>query len=454
MIAPRSEDLDSRRHEFILNVLLTGFAIVAFLGFITTLVHRFTDSVLHDTASLLLVTIFLIFIIFSFWLSRKGFYKSIAFLLIGLFSFIAFYLVLVWSFELPAAQLLLAFSIVLTGVLFRATTALIIGFLISTIFLFISYVQFKGLINADSTWLNHDLDMADAIGCVAIFIIIGVVTWLANKEIDNSLNRARKSEAALEKERDNLEVKVVERTRQVEETQLKRVMELQRFAEFGRLSAGLLHDLTNPLTVASLNLEELGQTHRSSLIKRAITSLNHIERYVEAARKQLKTEGTLVDFSANTEVRQIVDMLNHRAKESGLDIKVISKGKINIHGDPVKFNQLVANLLINSIEAYDDLPEDYLKKPIKLILDKANKMVRITVQDYGRGLKKDEINRIFEPFYSTKSQDRRNMGIGLSMVKQVVKDDFNGRIKVTSSNSQGTNFTVYLKDTNRVKKNG
>jgi two-component system C4-dicarboxylate transport sensor histidine kinase DctB len=276
-------------------------------------------------------------------------------------------------------------------------------------------------------------------------LIIGLVAWLANRETTRSLARARISEHALELERDNLEVKVAERTRELEQAQLVRVMELQRLAEFGRLSAGLLHEMSNPLTVASLNLEQHSSEPRPVLLRRAVQSLQHIERFVDAARKQLKGQGNLTNFSLHQEVKQVTRILGHRAREGGVKFEIISDAQIRLFGDPVKFNQLIANLLINSIEAYDDHPTPFGERRVVITIKRTEKTCQVQVCDWGHGLSADEKQHIFEPFYSTKQHNQQNMGIGLAMVQQIVTADFMGRITVTSSPKRGTCFTVKLR---------
>jgi len=268
---------------------------------------------------------------------------------------------------------------------------------------------------------------------------------LANREIDLSLKRARHSEAVLELERDQLEVKVVERTRELERAQLERVMELQRLAEFGRLSAGLLHDVASPLTVASLNLKELGGKSEDILVRQAVQSLHYIERFLDSARKQLKAQSIDGDFMVAAEIKQIITILKHRAREAAVSVDLKPSPRIKMFADPVKFSQIVANLILNAIEAYDHNSDESLRK-IVIDTKQEGKWIVISVTDHGRGLSKDQMGRIFDTFYSTQDTNGANMGIGLATVKRLVEHDFNGRVKVASTPKAGTVFTVYLKN--------
>jgi signal transduction histidine kinase len=111
-------------------------------------------------------------------------------------------------------------------------------------------------------------------------------------------------------------------------------------------------------------------------------------------------------------------------------------------GDPVKFNQLIVNLLINSIEAYSS--SGRIRKPVILICAAQPGGIRVEVTDKGSVIPVELRENIFEPFFTTKPNTMQNMGIGLSMVKRYVEQDFGGSITVRSNKRQGTCFTLHL----------
>jgi signal transduction histidine kinase len=447
LIAPRSHSPDDRRRELILNILLCGLIGISLLGDAATIATHLHGNVPDPANSLAPVLAFTLVLIGLWIMSRKNRWRFSSYIILSFLLLVATQLTLMWSFELPGAQMTFTILLVLSGVLLSARTALKVTFGLAVYVLLISYGQVSGQLHPNTGWLDERAVFGDSVGFVAGLLIIGLVSWLANREIDRSLDRARRSEAALEIERDQLEVKVVERTRELEQAQLTRVMELQRLAEFGRMSAGLLHDVANPLTAASLNLKQLGITSRSSVpLRQALQSLHYIERFLEAARKQLKSQSSTTNFTVYKEVEQVMSILAHRARESGVSLKLHSKPRYKLYGDPVKFNQIVANLILNAIEAYDDSVPSARARRVLIDLEQGRQELKLTVTDYGQGLNQDQIENIFEPFYSTKSPNEPNMGIGLLIAKQRVEADFHGRIKVSSSPRHGTRFTVYLQN--------
>lgn len=444
LIAPHGVTADEQRRELILNILLAGLAGIALVSSVVYLANSLVGfRHFADIGSAISQVVALVMIGGLWWLSRRGKYKFSTYVLLAFLLLGATQLLLAWSFVLPMTQLFFAVLLVISGVLLSARSALIVTFGLAFYVLLLSYMQTSGYLHPNTGWLNQDLQMGDSVIFAACLLIIGLVSWLANREIDNSLARARRSEAELEQERDQLEIKVVERTRQLEQAQMQRVMELQRLAEFGRLSAGLLHDVASPLTVASLNLKELGSKSHSQLLSRAVQSLQYIERFLDAARKQLKSQGNVTEFVVSKELEQVLSILKHRAREEMVTIKLDAPKHYRLTADPVKFNQVMANLILNGIEAYEGAKTE--KRELLIKLDREKDWIKISVIDHGRGLNKDQIEHIFEPFYTTKAEGRNNMGIGLVTVKKVVETDFLGRIKVTSSKRNGTNFTIWLR---------
>ena len=221
----------------------------------------------------------------------------------------------------------------------------------------------------------------------------------------------------------------------------RRDSELIRLAEFGRVSAGLIHEMSTPLSVAALSLDQLKFKHQNSLIRRARRELKLIERYVAAARKQLNGESNKRSFSLTIAIHQVVMLLSGKARNNKVKILVSSIGSVRLYGDPVKFHQLLANLLSNAIDAYDGIYDRPKTVNVKVHFFRTKSVVLI-VEDSGQGIDKKDIKHIFEPFFSTKKNKNRGLGLGLASVKQFVELDFKGKITVKSKPGVGTRFTI------------
>lgn len=441
-IEPHGKDLDSRRREFILNTLLSGLFGIATVALLVPLINAFILQAAVGLTSIWGTAIFWLIIAALLFVSRRGFPQAAAFVFGSFLLVSGVMFALAWSFRLAQVELVFALTIVIYGVLYRASLALAASFVVGVALTVISYLQITGRQVPYTGWQDTTFETADAVGYIAIFAIMGLVSWLSNRETDRSLKRARRSEKALQKERDQLEVKVAERTRELEELQAARLLEMQPFAEFGRIGASLVHDIANPLTAATMHLEELNRQQHSQLVIQVQRSLGQLERYLVAARKQIKRESKLRAFSVGAELKQIVHLLTHRARRAGVQLVIEKTVPMKLYGDAVKFDQLIANLIANAIDASEKGGKSG-RQVIVRATEQDGRTV-ITVTDHGVGITPEQTEHLFEPFYSTKATARRGLGLGLATVKQYVEHDFHGSIEVSSTPAEGTTFTVYL----------
>lgn len=223
------------------------------------------------------------------------------------------------------------------------------------------------------------------------------------------------------------------------------LQELQRFAELGRLSASLLHEISNPLTSALLNLE-LGE-EQSYNIRRARHSIQTLRRYVEAARQQVKRQSNAITFCAHPQIDQLKRIVMPLAKRSGVRLDIGPVLHRRLCGDPVKFQHILVNLIVNAVEAYNGEPEKSRSRvsQVSVSLADTNKWLVIQITDWGVGIKPKDLPRIFETFFTTKDRaGGHGLGLGLAMVRQYVEQDFGGSIRVASSLRKGTRFVVKL----------
>jgi signal transduction histidine kinase len=444
LLAGRSDNEDTRRHEFILNVQLCGLILA---GAVAELCALFDDQVSDDMYhgnTLFDIGLLTIIMLGLWWLSRTGRYLLSAYIFLGCISFAALNMALRWSFEMPTTVLLCSLLVVIAGLILKARAALCVTIIVTGGFLTLGHAQIIHRLYPNTDWLDEPLTMSNNVDYSLILSVIGLVSWLSNQEIDRSLKSARMNRAALAEERDGLETKVAERTHELEQIQLARLLELQRFADFGRLSAQLLHEVSNPLTAASINLQQINH-RKSQSLRQACQSLQQLERYVDAARKQLKRQSQATTFSVNHELKQLLVVLTPLAQSAGATLMIDKQYPMELYGDPVKFNQIIANLVGNAIDAYADSRSVTGSRQVNISFRRSNGYLAITVHDWGHGISPEQLPHLFEPFYTTKLTVNRGLGIGLAMVQQSVVNDFNGTINVKSSVDHGTSFSVKLK---------
>jgi len=224
---------------------------------------------------------------------------------------------------------------------------------------------------------------------------------------------------------------------------------ISRFAEFGRGASSIIHDLSNPLTVLSLSLEELKNNCKIRDIKyrkhieTAFRASKKMNLFLSIAKEQLSENKIRICFDVRTEIQEAVKFLRNISKKFNTKIKYRSPRAVFICGDKVKFFRIVSNIISNAIESYASFPENKNKVVvIRTVSDK--NFLTISVRDFGCGIPKHLHKSIFEPFYTTKHSHEGAGGLGLSIVKNIIETNFNGKIKLASILGRGSTFKIII----------
>ena len=221
----------------------------------------------------------------------------------------------------------------------------------------------------------------------------------------------------------------------------KIMIETEKMYALNQLSSGIAHEIRNPLFSVRNNLNFLKEkfnhdTEFSDVyleidtgIKRINTLVNSILDYARPHKPEFKKSSlkTIIENSLKL-VRRQFEKANH---EIVLDIP---ENLPLIELDPHKMEQVFINLCTNSLNAM----KDNGKFEISARMHK--KQVKITVSDNGCGINKDDIHRIFDPFFT---RNANGTGLGLSIVKNIVQQH-NGEIRVRSEENLGATFEIVL----------
>lgn len=462
LFKPKSQNEDSRRQEIILNTII-WFSIGAFL--IINIIRVFDIiSQPNDRGLPIFYTLaILTFFVFLLWLSRRGLISTAAWLLTGTYGLPMAYSFLIWGADLPAALLMSVLVITMSGVLLGSRWALINAALISLSLLILTQLQIKNIWPANAYWRTEPHEIGDAITYGSLMMISAAIAHLFAREIKRALNRARTSEIALRQERDLLEQRVADRTKQLRQVHSEKLTQLYRLAALGRLSSGIFHDLINPLTAISLNLEMIKDKSGQKLggvessLRQAIMATRKMEGLIASIKKQVKKEGGVTTCSVNEEIRDAVEILAYKARKAGVSIKIKVQEELKLPGCQVKLNQIIMNLLSNAIEASSESTRGNQSKDILISASTQNNNIEIRVSDSGNGIPKLDLPLIFQPFFSTKKNSEKssnNLGLGLSSVKEIVEKHFGGKIAVYSQDGKGSEFVIELPKNNKDKKDG
>ncbi len=449
-VEPRSVSEDSKRVELILNILLISIIVLSFIlfdiGLLSRVIHGSSFTGIVPVALFLWVVCFVILL----YLSRRGYVTVSSYGLILLLFLPATYSMVTYGVVVPQLVLMQALLIVIASILLGTRVSFVFSGIVGATMLLIHNLHRTNVITPISDWRQSDIEVfIDILPLAATLFVIAIVSWLSNREIEKSLRRARTSEAELKLERDSLEQKVEERTRELKQAQMEQMAQLYRFAEFGKMSSGYFHDIANPLTAVSLSLEQMKEGGYQKLsdtrmhFERALCATKRMEAYISAVRKQIQQREELEDFSPSEEVRQLIDIFGYKARKACVVIRSRLDAQVRLFGNTLKFNQVVMNLVNNAIDSYEGAGVPKEDREVVIILRKEDAYVELTVKDYGAGIRREDLNRIFEPFFTTKSA-REGIGIGLATVKDIVKKDFVGSLRVESKLGKGSEFTVFF----------
>jgi len=215
-----------------------------------------------------------------------------------------------------------------------------------------------------------------------------------------------------------------------------------------RFTADASHELRTPLSVIKGTLEVLIRRRRDaqqyeSKISYCINEVDRMTTIIDqllllARYESGKIEPQTREIELNENIRYAIMMMDTIAKEKGIDINFEDDKKYIVKADPSMLDVILQNLISNSIKYSNG------SKKIDIYVEKKDNILSCSVKDYGIGMKKEELARIFDRFFrSTQARSSRHAGdgLGLAIVKRLA-DLQNLTISYTSEPSKGTTATI------------
>ena len=235
-----------------------------------------------------------------------------------------------------------------------------------------------------------------------------------------------------------------EALRQLQNAQ-QEIVRNERLAATGKLTAQLAHEINNPIhniqSCLKTALERLPhETRGKELIDVAYDEIGRMSRLTRQMLDFYRTsivESEMTPLQINTIMTELVSAFSTELTERGIECRADISGDIpEISGSPDKLKQVFMNLLLNARDAMPD--GGVLSVSTRLESDR----IRIVVADTGIGIPQENIGRIFDAFFTTKSKVS-GVGLGLSVTYGII-GQHKGSIDVTSEVGTGTMFTVFL----------
>ena len=223
----------------------------------------------------------------------------------------------------------------------------------------------------------------------------------------------------------------------------ERLRQADRLAALGTVSAGLAHEIKNPLSAIKTFVQLLPQKFENLsfrekfniTVPREIDRINQlVEDLLELTRRRIRP---LVNLDVNNLILQVIDLHGEEMKKRQIAFEDhLDRTIPSVKGDSETLYRAFSNLVINAIQA---IPNGG-SLSIFSELDQSSSMVKLTFRDTGIGMDEMTAKNLFNPFFTTKD---KGVGLGMALTRKII-EDHRGSIQVASEKGIGTTFVLWL----------
>lgn len=293
--------------------------------------------------------------------------------------------------------------------------------------------------------------------------IIGIVG------INRDITAKKRAEEDLHRIKKELEIRVVERTQELERTyeelhhEIKERMaaleelhvkerlliQQSRLAAMGEMISNISHQWRQPLNILGLIIQEMvlaansgkfTPTTLNASVAKAMQIISEMSRTIDDFRNFFSTDKMTVSFSICEVLDKTLSFMEYIFKQMQVHVEVSCEEDVRVEGLRNEYTQAVLNILSNARDVF--LERETVDPLISIRLFRENDRAVVIIKDNGGGIPQEIVDRIFEPYFTTKGPDK-GTGIGLFMSKTIIEKNMGGRLTVCNA-AAGAEFRVEI----------
>jgi len=231
------------------------------------------------------------------------------------------------------------------------------------------------------------------------------------------------------------------------------IIHRSKLSEIGEIMTSIAHQWKTPLieisTIAQELLykrskKELSKEDSKEFVDEIMTQVQYMTKTIDDFRNFIKPSMSKSTFEIKEAINELLKIIEHNIKYNYIDVEVVFQEdiKYEISGYPNEFKQAILSIINNARDSILKKREkEYFQGQIKIYTYYENESICISIKDNGIGINKENLEKIFEPFFTSKENGD---GFGLYMVKLIIEDKMNGYIKAVEQEN-GANILITIK---------
>lgn len=428
------------------KLILYGSLFVSLV--LTTLLLTYDILLLHELRIRSYVALFIILYLITCWiLARKERFQTVNWMLIFIYTLLAFSTMLYWGLNAAVGIFSTSFVIILAGILLGSRAIFPVSIFVTTMLFLVQTLHSTNIISPNLSALHEDSTFLDVIAYVTVLGIFALIIWISDSQTEKAFQRAKAAETSVRTQKETIAFELEQESAKLRQTQLVEMQQLYKFATLGQSTAATLHELSNHLSVLNLDIDDIKQQHRNSrAIENAQEGIDQINLMVRQVRRKLNAYDTSKVFKVGIPLKRSIQDQLEKAKAKSIHVIYEPNflEKTPILGDPLALNQILTVLLSNAIEACVDLPN--AKIIVKLAIHQ--KHLQISVIDNGIGVNEQYKHKLFLPTLSSKPT---GLGVGLFIANHLAESHFQGKIKLVEKETNQINGAHFILEIPLIK---